>query len=67
MATQWFALAAVPLLLFLHSRQPGAHVWLMVIVEMVEDLTNREALTAGPHEMISPSPLVHLIDADILG
>jgi hypothetical protein len=38
-------------LVFLFSRQPGAYVWLMVIPEMVKELTGGEALVVPPHEI----------------
>ena len=34
----------------LNSRQPGSHIWLMVIMEMVKEFTGREALIAKPHQ-----------------
>ena len=33
------------------TRQPGAYVWLMVIMEMVKELTGEEAFTVHPHEV----------------
>src|SRR5262249_26382517 len=38
-----------PHLLVLNARQPGVYVWLMVIVEMVKELTGEEAFTVHPH------------------
>jgi len=38
-------------LLVLHSRQPGAHVRLMVIMEMVKEFTSGEAFIIQPYKV----------------
>jgi hypothetical protein len=45
--------------LFLYSRKPGAHVWLMVIMEMVKEFTSGEAFIVQTHNKINSSALVH--------
>jgi len=54
-------------LLFFHTREPGAYVWLMVIMEMVKEFTSGEALTVQPHKKINSSPLMHWIDPNFIG
>jgi len=50
-----------PQLLVLNARQPSAHVWLMVIMEMVKEFTRAEALTAQPYNV------VRWLDQDVIG
>ena len=44
-------MAPVTHIVFFFARQPGAYVWLMVIMEMVKELTGEEAFTVHPHEV----------------
>ncbi len=37
--------------LIFYARQPGAYVWLMVIMEMVKEFTGEEAFIVHPHEV----------------
>lgn len=41
-----------PPLALLFSRQPGVHVWLMVVVKMVKQFAGREALIAQPQLVV---------------
>jgi hypothetical protein len=45
-------------------REPGAYLWLMVIMEMVKEFTSGEALTAHPHKVVR---WFDLFDPDIIG
>ena len=39
-------------LLFLYSRQPGAHVWLMLIMEMGKDSSSAKGITFQPRKVV---------------
>jgi hypothetical protein len=43
---------AAPRLVLLGARQPSAHVWLMIVMEMVKQFASREALIAQPHQVV---------------
>jgi hypothetical protein len=53
--------------ILIRARQPGAYVWLMVILKMIKEFTNQEALIIYPDQIKNSVPLLDLLDADICG
>lgn len=51
-------------LVFLLPREPGAYVWLMIIMEVVKKFTGREALSVHPYKVIRR---FDCFDLDIIG
>jgi hypothetical protein len=60
------SMSMVSILLFFHARQPGAHVWFMIIMEMVKEFTSREALIVHPHKVVRSIDL-DFLDQDFIG